>query len=218
MLSSFNDHHRTHQDLLKHLEEHSGVLGNSLVKSAFEAIDRADFVPTDYRSEAYEDYPIPIGCGQTISQPTTVAFMLEKLEIEEGQTVLDVGSGSGFATALLAHAVGINGRVFGVERVPELVAFGAANLAKYDLPHAVITEAEKETGLSQYAPFDRILVSAAAHKLPNDLVEQLCVGGIMVIPIGDSICRITKVGDDAVEQQCFPGFAFVPLVTGVPEN
>lgn len=209
------DMHTSHEDLIKHLEEHSGVLVNPYIKAAFKAIDRNDFVAPDYATESYEDYPIPIGYGQTISQPTTVAFMLEKLDPRPGQKILDVGSGSGFATALLAHIVGMEqggGSVYGVEIVPELVTFGANNLAKYAFPYATIEKAGSELGKADAAPFDRILVSAAAKRLPHTLVEQLVVGGIMVIPIGDAICRVVKTAEDAVEQQSFSGFAFVPLV------
>jgi protein-L-isoaspartate(D-aspartate) O-methyltransferase len=211
MLSPIDDSSMQREDLIAHLEQHSEVLGNPRIKAAFEAIDRADFMPLDYRSEAYEDYAVPIGFNQTISQPTTVAFMLEQLDPEPGHKILDVGSGSGFTTALLAHMVRNGGRVVGLERVPELVAFGSKNLAKYDFPHASIEAAEETVGKASMAPFDRILVSAAAHELPRELVRELRDGGIMVIPIGDSICKIVKNGPEGISQTCFPGFAFVPL-------
>ena len=105
---------------------------------AFKKIDRADFVEVQYKDEAYGDYPLPIGHEQTISQPSTVAFMLELLQPATGNKVLDVGSGSGWTAALLAQIVGPEGRVFGFELVPELVKFGSENLAKYNFPHAEI--------------------------------------------------------------------------------
>ena len=121
--------------LIEHLKS-SGVLKNSNIIEAFEKIDRADFVLEEHKLESYEDHPIPIGRGQTISQPTTVAFMLELLSVQKGDKVLDIGSGSGWTTALLSELVGSTGEVFGVERVSELVEFGSKNLAKYDFKNS----------------------------------------------------------------------------------
>ena len=200
-------------DLVAHLERDTRVLATPRLKEAFRAIDRADFVHSDYLPEAYEDYPLPIGKGQTISQPATVAFMLEQLGVAPGERVLDVGSGSGWTTALLGSIVGERGRVFGIELVPEIVDFGKHNLAKYHLPQATIEEAGRGVlGKSAEAPFDRILVSAAAEKLPQELVSQLKEGGVMVAPLGDSICRIEKRGAGKITKKCYPGFAFVPLI------
>ncbi|MDZ4284523.1 MAG: protein-L-isoaspartate O-methyltransferase [Patescibacteria group bacterium] len=203
----------TNDALVSHLEHDTCALTTPRLKEAFRAIDRADFVHPDYRDEAYEDYPLPIGAGQTISQPTTVAFMLEKLSVEPGEKVLDVGAGSGWTTALLGSIVGEQGRVFGIELVPELVVYGTRNIAKYKLPQATIEEAARGVlGKPAEAPFDRILVSAAADKLPQELVSQLKEGGVMVAPVGESICRIEKLGTGKIEKKCYPGFAFVPLV------
>jgi len=180
--------------------------------NAFKTIDRKDFVLKEYENEAYGDYPLPIGFGQTISQPTTVAFMLELLQPKKGDKVLDVGSGSGWTTALLAQIVGKKGRVFGVEKIPQLISFGKENLAKYHFPNAEIRKAGKELGLRKKAPFDRILVSAAAQTIPQELVEQLKIGGIMVIPVNNDILRIKKVSDKEIKTQRFEGFVFVPLI------
>src|SRR3990167_9057902 len=105
----------TREELIEYLANTSKVLGNSPIRHAFESVDRADFVNEDYKFEAYEDYPIPIGFDQTISQPTTVAFMLELLDAREGDKVLDIGSGSGWTTALLSKIVGSSGEITGVE-------------------------------------------------------------------------------------------------------
>lgn len=199
------------EKLLRHLKESSRVFFREALERAFNVIDRADFVPQKFRDEAYEDYPLTIGFGQTISQPTTVAFMLEKLDVKTGQHVLDVGSGSGWTTALLAELVGENGRVWGVELIPELVRFGQKNLARYRFRNTHITFAESVVGLPTHAPFDRILVSAAAGELPKKLVEQLKVGGTMVIPIRNSIVTVKKIEEDKIETQEYPGFVFVPL-------
>lgn len=178
----------------------------------FEKIDRADFVGVDYQTEVYEDYPLPIGYGQTISQPFTVAFMLGLLNPQKGDEVLDIGSGSGWTTALLANAVGETGKVFGVEIIPELVEFGRKNLAKYDFPNAKIIQAGAELGLPSEAPFDRILVSAAAAEIPETLLQQLQVPGILVLPVKDTIVQIKKDATGEISKKEFPGFTFVPLV------
>ena len=198
-------------DLFKHLDKESGVLRNPRIREAFQEIDRANFVEPDYHVESYEDYPLPIGQGQTISQPTTVAFMLELLGAEEGDSVLDVGSGSGWTTALLASIVGKDGSVLGVEIVPELVKQGKRNLAKYKFPHASIMPAGKKHGSEADGPFDRILVNASAEELSDDLMEQLKVGGVMVMPIKESIWRFEKIAEDDIETREYPGFVFVPL-------
>lgn len=202
----------TSEDLIEHLLRDSGVLRDKRIRAAFRAVDRADFVPHDYLSEAYEDYPLPIGHGQTISQPTTVAFMLELLDAAEGDRVLDVGSGSGFTTALLAHLVGKKGRVIGVERIPELVLLGQKNLAKYSFQNAFIRGAGNVFGAPDEAPFERILVSASADELPHELIRQLKEGGAMVIPIKDTLYKIEKAGGGSLKETSYPGFAFVPLV------
>lgn len=200
------------EELFQHLKENSNVLSNESLTRAFEKINRADFVGIDYASEAYEDYALPIGFEQTISQPTTVAFMLELLGVKEGDRVLDIGSGSGWTTALLAEIVGESGQVIGVEVIPELVDLGNKNLSLYDYPQASIVQASNEIGYSAEAPYDKILVSASAPFLPEELLGQLKVGGTMVIPVEDAIYQIIKISDDETEDKSYPGFRFVPLV------
>lgn len=179
---------------------------------AFRNIDRKDFILPEYLEEVYEDYPLPIGNAQTISQPSTVAFMLELLGPKGGEKILDVGSGSGWATALLAHIVGEEGNVYGVEIIPELVKFGGENLEKYSFSHASIEEAGTVFGLPEKAPFDKILVSASATTIPKELIDQLKVGGLLVVPVGTQIVRIDKISDEKFDTQYFEGFAFVPLI------
>ena len=218
----------TNADLIEHLKTDTRVLQNPRLEEAFRAVDRALFVPERLQDKAYEDYPLPIGHGATISQPTTVALMLEKLDVQPGQKVLDVGSGSGWTTALLAHLVGPSGKVIGLEIVPELVKLGQQNMVRYyslirankrivaeGLPKIRKTE-RGVFGLPEEAPYDRILVSAAAREVPKELIEQLRLDGIMVIPIGKGdevhhLVRVHKKQDGELETQGYPGFVFVPL-------
>jgi protein-L-isoaspartate(D-aspartate) O-methyltransferase len=188
-----------------------GALRSNRVMEAFRNINRADFVVDRYSKNIYEDYPLSIGNGQTISQPRTVAMMLEMLSPNEADKILDIGSGSGWTTALLAYIVGESGSVVGVERVSELVEFGNTNLKKYKFKNAKIVEAGDELGIPD-EEFDRILVSAAAAELPYELIEQLRVGGKLIIPIRSSIFEIIKKEDGSFDANEHYGFTFVPLI------
>ncbi|MDE2218310.1 MAG: protein-L-isoaspartate O-methyltransferase [Patescibacteria group bacterium] len=198
--------------LISRLKE-KGLLHLKELEDAFRTIDRADFVPEDYRVESYEDYPLPIGFGQTISQPTTVAFMLELLDLKNGDKTLDVGSGSGWTTALVAEMIKPRGKVWGLEIIPELVELGRKNLAKFKLPNAEIFQAGEKLGFPDRAPYDKILVSAEAEELPKDLLEQLKIGGIIVIPIKNTLYKIEKLTGGKTKETIFPGFVFVPLMS-----
>ena len=215
MESEIDDMFMKKEDLMKRLEEETQVFKNPAVKRAFEAVDRKDFVEDDYKVEAYEDYPLPTKEGQTISQPTTVAFMLELLDPQEGDTVLDIGSGSGWVTALLGHMVGDDGKVIGLEIKPSLIAEGQKNIRKYsDLP-IEIRQAQKETGLYKEGPYNRIISGATfptKEDLPVELLFQLSNGGVMVIPVGESLFKFEKVSEDEIYESEFPGFTFVPYI------
>jgi len=200
----------TRKQLIDHLERNTKVLQAPKVRNAFEKIDRRDFVLADYKEEAYEDYPLPIGQGQTISQPTTVAFMLELLDPKSDSWVLDVGSGCGYTTALLAEIVQ-QGSVLGIEILPELAKRGKENLAKYGFPNAKIELGDGRTIASNVGKFDRILVNAADEKVPKNLLGILKPGGIMVIPIHRSILKIHKEEGGKIETVEYPGFIFVEL-------
>jgi protein-L-isoaspartate(D-aspartate) O-methyltransferase len=163
------------------------------VAEAFAAVPREGFLPKGERRSAAYDGPLPIGQGQTNSQPGTVESMLRLLDVKPGHKVLDVGSGSGWTTALLAQLTGPAGRVLGVELEPELVEFGTANLDARHLPWASIHEARPGVlGLPGAAPYHRILVSAMARELPDDLVDQLHTGGVMVVPVGGTMLRVAR--------------------------
>jgi len=212
---------------------------------AFKKIKRVDFLPKGMEDLAELNEALPIGYGQTISQPLVVAFMLEQLEPKEGEKILDIGSGSGWTTALLAQIVsqkGISnfqfpiskqkGKVIAIEVIPELKEFGEKNVAKYDFVKSGIVEficADGSKGYQKEAPFDKILASASAEKLPSAWQEQLKIGGRIVTPIGSSVWlfvkKSEKKGDEpsvhlhsalkgfVFEEIEYPGFAFVPLIT-----
>lgn len=183
------------------------------IREVMREVDRSGFLPPRQRVHAGQDIPLPIGHGQTNSQPTTVAIMLELLEVQPGHRVLDVGCGSGWTTALLARLVGEEGQVTGVERIPALTEFGRSNLAPLDLPNARITQAVPGVfGLPGEAPFDRILVSAEADELPWELVDQLAEDGVLIVPVIGTMMKVWKdpSGDPVVTRH--GGFRFVPLL------
>jgi len=200
----------SNDDLIRHLIN-TDALRSSNIIDAFDNIDRVDFVSDPRAEDIYGDYPLPIGYGQTISQPTTVAMMMEMLKPYEGQKILDIGSGSAWTTAILAYIVGEKGSVTGLERISELVEFGSKNLEKYNFSNAKIIQADDELGLID-EKFDRILVSAAANEFPYKLIKQLSIGGKLVIPVRNSIYEITKKEDGEFEEIEHYGFTFVPLI------
>ena len=202
----------TNNETLVQKLQNSGVLKTPRIIEAFQKIDRKDFVGKNNLSYTYIDHPLSVGHVATISQPTTVALMLELLEPHEGDKVLDIGSGSGWTTALLAYIVKQKGEVWGVEIVPELVELGQNNLKKYIFENIKILSADKNiVGLPKKAPFDKILVSASAEQLPQELINQLKEGGRLVVPIKNSIWKINKTLKGKLNKEEFPRFVFVPL-------
>ena len=202
--------------LVRHLIK-KRVLKTPRIIEAFKAIDRKDFVTDEYKDMAYEDTPLSIGENQTISQPHTVAFMLELLEPKPGNKIMDVGSGSGWQTTLLAYIVSRSdtGRIFAIELIPELKKFGDKNISKYNfIKKGLVTtlQMSAENGISQEAPFDRIIAGASAKKLPGAWKEQLAPNGRIVMPIKNSIWRFIKNADGSLQEEEYPGFVFVPFV------
>lgn len=191
--------------------------------NAFQHIARADFVPARWRGQAAIDAPLPIGWGQTISQPSTVAFMLELLQPQSGDRALDIGSGSGWVTVLLAYLVGETGHVVALEIIPELCERGRANVAKYNFLAKGIVEIycqDAVHGFPDRAPYDKIIAAASLSQgygwqasVPKSWTDQLKVGGRMVVPIESSIWLLVKKSANEFAETEYPGFAFVPFVT-----
>ena len=182
------------------------------IGKAFQRVRRADFLPQEVKELASLDTTLPIGQGQTNSQPSVVAFMLEKLGAKEGDKVLDIGAGSGWTTALLSHIVGQKGKVVGIELVPELAQDAKKNLAQ--IKNVLFLCDDGSKGYPLEAPYDHILVSAALHKkeLPKAWKQQLKDKGNIVVPIENSIWVFTKKGDEFEEKE-YKGFVFVPFIT-----
>lgn len=194
-----------------------GVLKSGDVEQALRAVNRADFVPAELRESAYDDEPLPLGFGQTISQPYTVVFMLELLQVEHGQTIIDVGAGSGWQTALLAHLVGQSGQVHALEIVPALTQLAENNLKQYpELQKRVAFYKQSAAHLPDHLMkngFDRLIAAAAlSEATPLDWRTGLRPGGRLVYPRGRSIILEVKDENEQFSSQEFPGFVFVPFV------
>ncbi len=204
-----------------------GYLKSPQIIEAFLKIDRSNFVPKELKEFAQEDRPLPIGFGQTISQPCVVAFMLELLQPQPGEKILDIGSGSGWTSTLLAEIVSKEnkkGKVIAIEIIPELVKLGKENAKKYNFVKKGVIKfilGDGKRGYEKETPFDKILVSASASKIKNkgienvppNLKKQLKIGGKIVIPIGESIWLFIKKDEENFEEKETPGFIFVPLIS-----
>ncbi|MCP2264312.1 protein-L-isoaspartate O-methyltransferase [Promicromonospora thailandica] len=183
------------------------------IDRAMRAVPRREFLPRSQRPFAGQDRPLPIGRGQTSSQPSTVAAMLRLLRVPLGARVLDVGSGSGWSTALLAFLTGPHGHVLGVERDERLAAWGAANVERTSMTWARVVQAEPGVlGMPRENGWDRILVSASAPALPRALVAQIGYGGRMVIPVRTSLLLIERLPDGRTRATDHGGYRFVPLI------
>ena len=195
-----------------------GWLKTPRIIEAFRKIKRIDFLPEEIKDLAEINEAIPIGYGQTISQPLVVAFLLELLDPKPGEKILDIGSGSGWTTALLAEIVSgeqKKGKIIAMEIVAELAEFGKKNVSKHNFLKKGIVEfftADGSEGCQKEAPFDKILASASAQKMPAAWKEQLKIGGRIVTPINSSIWLFNKKSKDEFEEKEYPGFIFVPLI------
>jgi protein-L-isoaspartate(D-aspartate) O-methyltransferase len=182
------------------------------VLAAMSHVPRHEFVPVEFRDQVYEDHPIPIGEGQTVSQPYIVAIMLQALALDPSDTVLEIGTGSGYQTALLAE---LTRQVYSVERHASLARRAEATLRRLGYSNVQVLLGDGTNGLPDHAPFDAIVVSAAAPQIPPPLFEQLCDGGRMVIPVGPAPAQELqlvrkKAGQPVISS--LEGCRFVPLI------
>lgn len=201
------------QELLKRLK----AFGFSKkILDAFSKVRREDFVPEELEKEVYEDTALPIGHGQTISQPYTIAVMLSELELKRGQNVLEIGSGSGYVLALISKIIGKTGKVSGIEIISGLVAKSKKSLALENYENVKVYNRNGSKGLPEKAPFDRILISAACREIPKKLLNQLKDGGILLTPRGprfeQTLVVIKRKGNEFKTIREIPGFIFVPFV------
>lgn len=198
------------QTLIDYLRKSRAVSRPAIIE-AFSAIDRADFVLDKYKEEAYTDTPLPIGHGFFTSQPSTIAFMLEKLKVRPGQKILEIGTGSGYLTALLARIVGLAGKVFSIEFRSKLLKFALSNLSEYRFENITLAVGDGKAGLPDQAPFDRIISSAEARTVPRAWKQQLAAGGIILTPFNSHLLKLTKTARGKFKEQKFPAFEFVEL-------
>ena len=199
------------QEIIDHLEG-SGVLRTPRIKKALFENPREFFVRAEDKRFAYEDTPLPIGYSQTISQPTTVVFMLELLALEKGMKVLEIGTGSGWQTAILAFIIGKEGQVFSFEIIKQLSDFALKNLQNYKYSNITLYSYDFEKEIEKIKPFDRIVSGAAFTEIPQSLKSALKIGGKLVAPTGDYDVRvITKIDVNKYKEDIFPGFVFVPI-------
>lgn len=192
---------------------------DSRVLTAMEKIDRGTFVRGIFAERAYEDMPLPIACGQTISQPSIVGLMTQALNVTSRDKVLEVGTGSGYQAAILSQ---LTRRVYTVDRYRRLVAQARAVFDALDITNITAFTADGSFGLPDQAPFDRILVTAAAEDPPGPLLAQLRIGGIMVLPVGQSdtvqsLIRVTRTEHGFDYEELRP-VRFVPLVEGLGQD
>jgi protein-L-isoaspartate(D-aspartate) O-methyltransferase len=183
------------------------------VLSAMERVPRHEFVEPHYRDQAYEDHPLPINAGQTVSQPYIVALMLEILHLDPSSRVLEIGTGSGYQTAILAE---ICAHVYSVERHPQLADQAQQTLSRLGLNNLTLRVGDGGEGLPEYAPFDAIVVSAAAKQIPVPLFDQLREGGRMIIPVGPHEAQelqLVRKRDGKPLITLLDGCRFVPLVS-----
>ncbi|NKB59479.1 MAG: protein-L-isoaspartate(D-aspartate) O-methyltransferase [Alphaproteobacteria bacterium] len=200
------------------LELRQGGIFDTALLAAMEKVPRDGFVPDAFRDRAYEDTALPIGLGQTISQPLVVAKMIEALSVNDRVKVLEVGTGSGYQTVILSH---VCRRVYTIERHRELLRDAEARFEDMGRHNITTRAGDGSAGWPEQAPFTHVIVSAAAPDIPQMLADQLAVGGIMIVPIGDERReqRIIKVvrTETGFDVDDIGPVRFLPLVTGMPD-
>lgn len=189
-------------------------LKDEAILHAMRTVPREAFILPKYQSYAYDDCPLPILAGQTISQPYVVAFMIDKLKLGSTDKVLEIGTGSGYAAAILSR---IAARVYTVERIAELVEFARDNLNRCGYTNVFIHHGDGTIGWPEHAPYDGIIVAAGGPKIPTTLRNQLTIGGRLIIPVGkepraQQLIRITRTGPRAFHKETLSHVRFVPLI------
>ena len=191
----------------------SGTIKDKRVIDAFKKIPREIFLK-DRKEESYGDYPLPIGEGQTISQPTTVMLMTEALELKKNDKVLEVGTGSGYQAAIISRIVGEKGKVVSTEIIKGLAEFAQKNIEKLKLKNIKIRHYDGSKGYKKEAPYDKVIITAACPRIPRPLINQLKENGIIVAPVGNMVEQIMvkarKKGNELSEEK-LGQFMFVPL-------
>ena len=195
-----------------------GVIKSERVRKALLSVPREEFVLPEYRMMAYEDRPLPLFAGATISAPHMVAMMCELIEPRTGMKILEVGAGSGYHAAVCAEAIERRGKVYTIEIVKELAVYAAQNIERLGYWGVVeVFHGDGRRGLERHAPFDAVIVTAAASGIPRTLVDQLRDGGVLVIPVeegaGQVLYRVVKRGEK-IERRAITYVLFVPLREG----
>lgn len=202
------------EKLIEHIKN-IGYLKSKQLEDALRKIPRHLFVPETIKHLAYRDTPLSIGYNQTISQPSTVVAMTEALDVKMNQKILEVGTGSGWQGAILSYLVGEKGFVYTIEVIKELAEFAKKNIKKLKIKNVEIFVKDGSLGLKEKAPFDRIIVTAAAPEVPKPYLEQLKVDGVIVIPVGNLYLQemyIVKKLKNRIEKKSIGNFMFVPLI------
>ncbi|MFH1642735.1 MAG: protein-L-isoaspartate(D-aspartate) O-methyltransferase [Nanoarchaeota archaeon] len=194
------------KELIKHFQS---FINDKRLLKAFESVPRENFISD--KKHAYGDFALPIGFGQTISQPTTVMIMTQALELKKGLKILEIGSGSGYQTALISKIIGLSGKIYTTEIIPELANVAKTNLKYYR--NIEVLNYDGSIGHEQKAPFDRIIITAACPSIPQPLIEQLDNNGILVAPVGSLTGgqEMVKLRKPGLKQEFLGRFVFVPL-------
>ncbi len=205
-----------HKNMIEQQIKQRGIK-NASVLNALSEVKRHHFVSEKYKKFAYSDHPLPIGSGQTISQPYIVALMTEKLNIQKNHKVLEIGTGSGYQAAILSRLASL---IYSIEIIPKLAKNAKKILKANKYENIIIKVGDGYYGLPEYAPFDRIIVTAAPEKIPQNLIDQLAIGGKMVIPVGQKyktqyLWLLTKEKNGSIKKEKILPVRFVPMVKKV---
>jgi protein-L-isoaspartate(D-aspartate) O-methyltransferase len=193
-----------------------GYVTSKAIEDDMRRVPREEFLPAELREEAYVDSPLPIGEGQTISAPHMVAIMAENLDLEPGQKILEVGTGSGYHAAVCSEVIAPDGHIYSIERITSLASFAEGNLKRAGYAKLVtVILGDGSKGLPDHAPYDRIFVAAGAPEVPSPLTAQLAQGGKLLVPVGtrwyQDLVKVTRKGAK-LEKENLGGCVFVPLL------